>query len=145
MVSCNSSLFCYALLYVLSSFAIILMGKRELMALLSLSSLCLVIVVWLLLSVSLVCQQVVIVVFSGHIHLLFLNTCMLRIRSFALVWNQSTRQAILVKRKNYKLFKMTLKHKIDFALECHLQYYVINSWCNEQLLYKEHAIIRIYY
>ena len=32
---CNCSMFCYALLYVHSSFAIILMGKRELVALLS--------------------------------------------------------------------------------------------------------------
>ena len=40
---CNSS--CCALLYVHSSFAIILMGKRELVALLCLSSWCLVMVV----------------------------------------------------------------------------------------------------
>ena len=39
-----SSMFCCTLLYVHSSFAIILMGKRELVALLSLSSWCLVIV-----------------------------------------------------------------------------------------------------
>ena len=42
---CNRSMFCYALLYVHSSFAIILMGKRELVALLSLSSWCLVVVI----------------------------------------------------------------------------------------------------
>ena len=36
---------CFTLLYVHSSFAIILMGKRELVALLSLSSWCLVMVV----------------------------------------------------------------------------------------------------
>ena len=42
---CNCSLFCCALLYVHSSFAVILMGKRELFALLSLFSLRLVIVV----------------------------------------------------------------------------------------------------
>ena len=35
---CNCSMFCCALLCVHSSFAIILMGKRELVALLSLSS-----------------------------------------------------------------------------------------------------------
>ena len=35
---CNCSMFCCTLLYVPSSFAIILMGKRELVALLSLSS-----------------------------------------------------------------------------------------------------------
>ena len=41
-------MFCCTLLYVPSSFAIILMGKRELVALLSLFSRCLVIVVWLI-------------------------------------------------------------------------------------------------
>ena len=48
---CNCSLFCCTLLYVPSSFAIILMGKSEPVALLSLSSRCLVIVVWLFLAV----------------------------------------------------------------------------------------------
>ena len=57
--------------YVHSSFAIILMGKRELVALLSLPSLCLVIVVWLFLTVPLVCVQFVILVFPDHTHLLF--------------------------------------------------------------------------
>ena len=42
---CNCSMFCCTLLYAPSSFAIILMRKRELVALLSLSSWCLVIVV----------------------------------------------------------------------------------------------------
>ena len=69
---CNCSMFCFTLLYVHSSFAIILMGKRELVALISLSSRCLVIVVWLFLAVSLVCLQFVIVVFPDHTHLLFL-------------------------------------------------------------------------
>ena len=48
---CNCSMFCCTLLYVHSIFAIILMGKRELVALLRLSSWCLVIVVWLFLAV----------------------------------------------------------------------------------------------
>ena len=65
--------FC-TLLYVYSSVAIILTGKRELVALLSLSSLCLEIVVWLLLAVPWVCLQFVIVVFPDHTHLLFLLT-----------------------------------------------------------------------
>ena len=65
---------CFTLLYVPSSFAIILMGKRELVALLSLSSWRLVIVVWLFLSVPWVCLQFVIVVFPDHTHLLFLIT-----------------------------------------------------------------------
>ena len=42
---CNCSMLCFTLLYDLSSFAIILMEERELVALLSLSSWCLVIVV----------------------------------------------------------------------------------------------------
>ena len=51
-----------------SSFEIILMGKRELVPLLGLSSWCLVIVVWLFLTVPWVCLQFVIVVFPDHTH-----------------------------------------------------------------------------
>ena len=69
---CNCSMFCCALLYVHSSFAIILVETRELIALLSLSSWCLVIVVWLFLAVPWVCLQFVIVVFPDHTDLLFL-------------------------------------------------------------------------
>ena len=65
---CNCSMFCCTLLYVHSSCAIILMGKRELIALLSLSSWCLVIVVWLFLAVPWVCLQFVILVFPDHNH-----------------------------------------------------------------------------
>ena len=69
---CNCTMFCCALLYVPSSFAITLMGKRKLDALLGLSSWCLVIVGWLFLAVPWVCLQFVIVVFPDHTHLLFL-------------------------------------------------------------------------
>ena len=55
MEVCNCSMFCCTLLYVHSSIAIILMGKRELIALLNLSSLCLV------------------MVFPDHTHLLFFS------------------------------------------------------------------------
>ena len=48
------------------------MGKRDLAALLSLFSKCLVIVVWLFLTVSWVCLKFVIVIFPDHTHLLFL-------------------------------------------------------------------------
>ena len=72
MGDCNCSMFCCALLYFPSSFAIILMRKRELVALLSLSFWCLVIVVWLLLAVPWVCLQFVILVFPDHTHLPFL-------------------------------------------------------------------------
>ena len=70
-------MFCCTLLYVLSSIAIILMGKRELVALLNLSSWCLVMVVWLFLAVPRGCLQFVIVVFPDHAHLLFLKTYLL--------------------------------------------------------------------
>ena len=66
-------MFCCTLLYVHSSFEIILMGKRELVALLGLSSWNLVVVVWLFLAVPWVCLHFVIVVFPSHTHLLFLN------------------------------------------------------------------------
>ena len=68
---------CYdqTLLYVHSSVAIILMGKRELIALLNLSSWCLVMVERLFLAVPRGCLQFVIVVFPDHTHLLFLKRC----------------------------------------------------------------------
>ena len=69
---CNCSMFCCALLYVHSSIAIILMGKREMVALLNLSSWCLVMVERLFLAVPRGCLQFVIVVFPDHTHLLFL-------------------------------------------------------------------------
>ena len=50
-----------------------LMGKRELIALLNLSSWCLVMVERLFLAVPRGCLQFVIVVFPDHTHLLFLN------------------------------------------------------------------------
>ena len=59
------------LLYVHSSIAINLMGKRELVALLNLSSWCLVMDERLFLAVPQGCLRFVIVVFPGHTHLLF--------------------------------------------------------------------------
>ena len=69
---CNCSMYCCTLLYVHSSIAIILMGKRELIALLNLSSWCLVMVERLFLAVPRGCLQFVIVVFPDHTHLLVL-------------------------------------------------------------------------
>ena len=65
------SLFWHALLYVLSSFAIILTRKRELIALLLLTFECLVTmnILWLFLAVPWVCLQCEIVVFPDHSHL----------------------------------------------------------------------------
>ena len=62
---CNCSMF--------RSIAIILMGKRKLVALLNLSSWCLVMVERLLLTVPQGCLRFVIVVFPDHTHLLFLE------------------------------------------------------------------------
>ena len=68
---CNCSMFCCTLLYVHSSIAVILMGKRELIALLNLSSWRLVMVERLFLAVPRGCLQFVILVFPDHTHLLF--------------------------------------------------------------------------
>ena len=67
------SLFCYALLYFHSSFAIILKRKRKLVALLLLSYRFIVTinVLWLFLTVPWAGLQCVIVVFPDHAHLLF--------------------------------------------------------------------------
>ena len=68
---CNCSMFCCTLLYVHSSIEIILMGKRELVALLNLSSWCLVMVERLFLGVPWGCLRFVILVFPDHTQLLF--------------------------------------------------------------------------
>ena len=65
-------MFICTLLYVHSSNAIILMGKRELVALLYLSSWCLVVVEWLFLLVPWGYLRFMIVVFLDHTHLLLL-------------------------------------------------------------------------
>ena len=82
---CNCSIFCFTLLYVNSSIAIILMGKRELDALLKLSSWCLVMVERLFLAVPRGSLQFVIVVFPDHTHLLFLVTCTPNFHAYT--WN----------------------------------------------------------
>ena len=64
-------MFCCTLLYVLSSIAIILMGKRELVVFLNLSSWCLMMVERLFLAVPWDCLRFVIVVFPDHTHLLY--------------------------------------------------------------------------
>ena len=61
-------MFCCTLLYVHSNVAIILMGKRELVALLNLPSWCLVMVERLFLAVPWGCLRFVIVVFPDHTH-----------------------------------------------------------------------------
>ena len=73
MEVCNCSMFCCTLLCVRSSVAIILMGKRELVALLNVSSWCLVMVERLFLAVPQGCLRFVIVVFPDLTPLLFLQ------------------------------------------------------------------------
>ena len=68
---CNCSMFCCTLLFVHSSIAIILMEKRELVALPNVSSWCLVMVERLILAVPWGCLRFVTVVFPDHTHLLF--------------------------------------------------------------------------
>ena len=66
---------CFVVRYFMSIlvFAIILMGKRKLVALLSLSSWCFAMVVWLFLTVPRVCLRFEIVVFPDYTHLLYLG------------------------------------------------------------------------
>ena len=71
---CSCSMFCFTSLYVHSSIAFILMGKRGLVTLLDLSSWCRVMVAWLFLAVPWGCLQFVIVIFPDHTHLLYLIT-----------------------------------------------------------------------
>ena len=70
---CNCSMYCCTLLYDHSSIAIILMGERKLVALLNLSSWCLVMVERLFLPVPRGLLRFVIVVFPDHTHLLFMR------------------------------------------------------------------------
>ena len=91
---CDCSMFCCTLLCVHSSIAIILMGKRELVALLNLSSWCLVMVMRLFLAVPRGCLWFVVVVFPDHTHLLIAIMLMgkrelvalLNLSSWCLVW-----------------------------------------------------------
>ena len=70
---CNCSMFCCTLFCVHYSIAIILMGKRELIALLDLSFWCLVVVERLFLAVPRGCLRFVIEVLPDHTHLLLFN------------------------------------------------------------------------
>ena len=74
------SLFCYDLLCVRSSFAVILKRKRKLIALLLLSYRCIVTinVMWLFLTVPWDGLQYVIVVFPDHTHLLLKSKALYR-------------------------------------------------------------------
>ena len=102
---CNWSMFCCTLLYVNSSIAIILMGKRELIALLNLSSWCLVMVERLFLAEPRGCLQFVIVAFPDHTLLLFLlkKTCAKGI--YGILWIYI--KHLLLDRRQYYIQSMT--------------------------------------
>ena len=68
------------------------MGKSELVALLNLSSWCLVMVNWLFLAVPWGCLRYVIVVFPDHTHLLFLSIYRLKNVVMILVLNSNVSQ-----------------------------------------------------
>ena len=67
------SFLAFTFLNVHSSIVIILIGKRQLVALLNLSSWCLMVVEWLFLAVPWGCLRFVIVVFPDHTLLLLLG------------------------------------------------------------------------
>ena len=89
---CNCSMFCRTLLYVHSSIAIILMGKRALIALLNLSSWCLV--------MPQGCLQFVIVVFPNHTH--YFSIPSLYYFNFCFPRKVNEHEAIITKKTFYK-------------------------------------------
>ena len=97
---CNCSMFCCTLLYVHSSIAIILMGNRELIALLNMSSWCLVMVERLFLEVARDCLQFVIVVFPDHTHLLFLHITTPRQEKYSL--KQESMKQLAIRTQAYR-------------------------------------------
>ena len=103
-------MFCCTLLYVHSSIAIILMGKRELIALLNLSSWCLAVVERLFLAVPWCYLQFVIVVFPDHTHLLFLY--IMNVHRAQLSANRRTEDLIL-SGKSFMKIRKRIRHKMD--------------------------------
>ena len=110
-------MFCCTLLYVNSSIAIILMGKREHVALLNLSSWCLVMVERLFLAVPRGCLQFVIVVFLDHTHLLFL-THVVRLKRkpqlYTVIGFKTRHAACRMTSKQYSTFFITLDNLFKF-------------------------------
>ena len=93
---CNCSMFCCMLLYVHSSISMILMGKSELVALLKLSSWCLVMVERLFLAVPRGCLRFVIVAFPDHTHLLFFTKVATRL--------QQGRRSVAIQNQTWPVF-----------------------------------------
>ena len=104
-------MFCSTLLYVHSSIAIILMGKRELIALLNLSSWCLVMVERPFLAVPWGCLQFVIVVFPDHTPLLFFSvsqSSVLCLRNAFDITIRQTVNPVPSQRRYYRLQQLEL-------------------------------------
>ena len=100
-------MFCFVVLYFIhSSIATILMGKRELIALLNLSSWCLAMVERLFLAVPRGCLQFVIVVFPDHTHLLFFTVYK------GLIWVHSMDEKVWI------LISWLLMKPADLVLFC---------------------------
>ena len=122
---CNCSTFCCTLLYIPSNFAIILMGKRELVALLSLSYWCLLIVVWLFFVVPWVCLQFV--VFPDHTHYFSYRQVHVKFKDFS-----RTSKRLSCCFKDWKLMKKTDLHVRILLLKCQsplLKILVLENQC----------------
>ena len=111
----NCSMFCCTLLYVHSSIAIILMRKRGLIALLNLSSWCLVMVERLFLGVPQGCLQFVIVVFPDHTHLLFLYLLFVRThnRAFQIITCRTDKRKMSFFPRTVKDWNALAPHIMD--------------------------------
>ena len=115
---CNCSMFYCMLFYVHSSIAIILMGKRELVALLILSSWCLVMVERLLLAVPWGCLWFVIVVFPDHAHLFFLK-CTPSLTSFvSKIMEHIIHSSIMRFYDRHKIFHDCQRERSGSVVEC---------------------------
>ena len=124
---CNCSMFCCTLHGVHSSNTIILMGKRELVALLNLSSWCLMMVERFFLAVPWGCLRFVIVVFPDHTHLLLESistsvTILLKLnivlRKRAKIRNQYNQAPHLPPGYQWESENVTIRH--HKRLVCHI-------------------------
>ena len=139
---CNCFMFCCMLLYVHSTFAIILMGKRELVALLSFSFLCLLIVVWLYLVVPCVCLQFVIVVFADHNHLLFLLSTAKKYMKDRLVYKRNS--GVVYDKLKARDFNSTCDFFPLFTLLFPITYFKINLLISLKEPSKEKALLNLH-
>ena len=106
------------------------MGKRELIALLNLSSWCLVMVEGLFLAVPRGCLQFVIVVFPDHTHLLFLMLSLLFISAlWSPAWRRLASWLLLVMFSVFCYFPMWYPGVwnliVSFPVLCHRSYFYI--------------------